>query len=118
MADVLAQGLDAMPLYAPWGVLVGALFGILIPILRLKVPAIRAWLPSGLAFGVAFIIPAFYSLTFLIGAIAYAIWKRRGRSTAESLGFAVASGLIAGEGLMGIVNAVLTILKVEPIAPL
>jgi len=118
MADVLARGLEAMPLHAPWAVLAGALFGITIPLLRLKAPGVRAWLPSGLAFGVAFIIPAYYSLTFLIGAIAYAIWRRRGRGSAEALGFAVASGLIAGEGLMGIVNAVLTILKVEPIAPL
>lgn len=29
-ADVLAQGLDALPLHAPWAVLSGALFGILI----------------------------------------------------------------------------------------
>jgi len=118
MADVLAQGFDALPKYAEWGALAGALFGILIPVLRVKVPATRAWLPSGLAFGVAFIIPAFYSLAFLIGALAYAFWRWRNRSSAEALGFAVASGLIAGEGLMGIVNAVLTLAGVKPIAPI
>ncbi|MDJ0520691.1 MAG: OPT family oligopeptide transporter [Planctomycetota bacterium] len=118
MADVLAQGLDALPMHAPWAVLVGALFGILVPVLRLKAPAVRPYLPSGLAFGVAFIIPAFYSFTFLIGAIVYAIWKARGRGSAEALGFAVASGLIAGEGLMGIINAVLTLLEVKPLVTL
>ena len=114
MADVLAQGLDALPMHAGWGVLAGALFGILIPLLRLKVPSVRAWLPSGLAFGIAFIIPAFYSMGFLVGAVAYYFWKRRSGQTAEALGFAVASGLIAGEGLMGIVTAVLKLAGAEP----
>ena len=118
MADVLAQGLDALPTYAEWAVLCGAIFGILIPLLRLKVPSTRAWLPSGLAFGIAFIIPAFYSVAFLVGAIGFWIWKKRSGSAAEALGFAVASGLIAGEGLMGIVTAVLKLSGLEPLTPM
>ena len=104
-----------MPKHAPWAVLAGALFGIAVPVLRKAAPGIKRFLPSGLAFGIAFIIPAFYSVAFLIGAIAYGFWKRRNASSAEALGFAVASGLIAGEGLMTIVNAALKIAGVDPI---
>jgi OPT family oligopeptide transporter len=115
MADLLAKGLDALPTHAEWAVLAGALFGIAVPVLRAKAPATRRWLPSGLAFGIAFIIPAFYSLTFLVGAIAFWVWRRRSGRTAEALGFAVASGLIAGEGLAGILTAVLKLSGAEPL---
>ena len=115
MADLLAQGFDALPMYATWGVALGALFGILIPVLRKAVPKTAPWLPSGLAFGIAFIIPAFYSLAFLIGAVGFWIWKKQSPGKAEALSFAVASGLIAGEGLMGVVTAALKLLGVEPL---
>jgi len=50
-----------------------------------------------------------------IGALLFAIWKRREPKLAEMLGFAIASGLIAGEGLMGVVSAILTLLGVGPV---
>jgi OPT family oligopeptide transporter len=114
MAELLSEGFGALPTNAVWGVLAGAAFGVAIPVLRNR-SARTAWLPSGLAFGIAFIIPAFYSFCFLYGAIAYAIWKRRSAAAATALGFAVASGLIAGEGLMGIVTAALKLMGLGPI---
>lgn len=118
VAEVLARGFDAMPTHAEWAVVAGLLFGIAVPLLRKFAPGIRAVLPSGLAFGIAFIIPPYYSFCFLFGAILYAIWKKRSRSNAEALGFAVASGLIAGEGLMGIVTAALKLLGASPLTPM
>jgi putative OPT family oligopeptide transporter len=118
MADVLAIGFHAMPTNAVYAALCGLLFGAAIPLVRRLAPRTRAYLPSGLAFGIAFIIPAFYSFCFLIGAILYAIWKRRSPASATALGFAVASGLIAGEGLMGVVTAALKLLGVEPLTPM
>jgi len=115
MAEVLAEGFDAMPTHAAWAALAGLLFGAAVPLLRKIAPKTRPFLPSGLAFGIAFIIPAFYSFCFIYGAILYAIWKRKNRSNAEALGFAVASGLIAGEGLMGIVTAALKLAGLGPI---
>jgi len=118
MADVLAQGFDAMPTNAVYAALFGLAFGAAVPLVRRLAPKTQRFLPSGLAFGIAFIIPAFYSFCFLFGAILYAIWKKRNLANAEALGFAVASGLIAGEGLMGVVTAALKLLGAEPLTPM
>jgi uncharacterized oligopeptide transporter (OPT) family protein len=88
--------------------------GILLPILR-KNKRIAPYVPSGLAIGIAFIIPAYYSLVMFYGLVIWWIWKKISPASVDKFNFAVASGLIAGEGLMGIVNAVLTILGVESI---
>ena len=84
------------------------------PLLR-KADRWKPYIPSGLAVGIAFIIPAFYSLVIFYGLVAYWIWKALNPRAVDQYSFAVASGLIAGEGLMGIVNAVLTILEFEPL---
>ncbi len=117
LAEVLAKGFEALPTNAAWGVLGGLIVGIAVPLLRRKSKRARAVLPVGIAFGIAFIIPAFYSLCFLFGAVGYAIWRKLNRPAAEALGFAVASGLIAGEGLMGLVTAAMKLAGVEPLIP-
>ena len=114
MAELLAKGLDALPPQAGMAILIASAVGIAIPLLR-KVESIKDWVPSGLAMGIAFIIPAYYSLVMFYGMVAWFIWKRRNPTAVEKFNFALASGLVAGEGLMGIVNAVLTILGVESI---
>ena len=65
--------------------------------------------------GIAFIVPASNSLVMFYGLIIWLVWKRLSPDTAEKYTFAVASGLIAGEGLIGIINAGLTIAGVEPL---
>jgi uncharacterized oligopeptide transporter (OPT) family protein len=54
-------------------------------------------------------VPAFYSIAMFIGAMLFLLWTARSPKSAKLLGIAVASGLIAGEGLMGVVKAVLTL---------
>jgi uncharacterized oligopeptide transporter (OPT) family protein len=49
------------------------------------------------------------------GACLYLVWKRGWPQSANKYFFAVSSGLIAGEGLMGIVVAVLRIANVKPL---
>jgi uncharacterized oligopeptide transporter (OPT) family protein len=114
VAEVMSQGIDSLPQYAGWAVLGGLLFGTLIPVLRKFKPSVAPYLPSGLAFGIAFIVHAYYSLTMFMGALLLIWWKKAKPKQAERFVFAVACGLVAGEGLMGIVNAGLTMLGVEP----
>jgi len=108
MAEVLMMGREALPAHAEMAVLAGLIFGAVMPLIR-KIKVIEPYIPSGLAFGIAFIVPAYYSLSMFIGAMLYLAWKQRSPAVATALGFSVASGLIAGEGLMGIVTAVLTL---------
>ena len=112
VAELMAKGFDALPPMAGWAMLFGGLFGAGIPILRKVFPKAAPYLPSGLAFGIAFIVQAFYSVTMFIGLLAYLAWKKRNPKAAAVFVFAVASGLIAGEGLMNIVKGILTFLKV------
>ena len=112
MAELLNNGLGALPPHAEEAVAVACVVGVMIPLLR-KIKAIKAFVPSGLAMGIAFIIPAYYSLVMFYGLCVWWIWKMISPKSVERFNFAVASGLIAGEGLMGIVNAALTILGID-----
>lgn len=114
MAVLLADGFDALPSGAPAAVGIAAAIGVLLPILR-RNEKFKPYVPSGLAVGIAFIIPAFYSLVMLYGLGVYYVWKWLKPDSVDKYTFAVASGLIAGEGLMGIVNAALTIFGVKPL---
>ncbi len=114
MAELLAQGFGALPPNAEPAVLLASLAGVAITLLR-RIESIKGYVPSGLAMGIAFIIPAYYSLVIVYGLVAWFIWKRINPGSVSRLNFAVASGLIAGEGLMGIVNAGLTILGIGAI---
>lgn len=114
MAELLASGPDALPDHADQAVVVAALLGGLGPVLR-RHPALAPWVPSGLAAGIAFIVPAYFGIAMFLGSSALAIWRRRRPTAAELLAYPVASGLIAGEGLFGVVSAVMTLLGVTPL---
>lgn len=113
MAEVLSTGFENLPTHALWAILGGLFVGAFLPIFRRLAPeGVRTWIPSGLAFGIAFIIPAYYSVAMFLGAVILMVWKAASPTSAKLLAIAVASGLIAGEGLMGVVNAVLTVLGI------
>ncbi|QEG37269.1 OPT family oligopeptide transporter [Bythopirellula goksoeyrii] len=114
MAELLADGLGALPPMAPQALLIAACVGAILPLLR-RSAALRPYIPNGLALGIAFIIPPYYSLVMFYGLVAWYIWRWINPAALEKLSYAVAAGLIAGEGLMGIVNAALTILGVKPL---
>jgi uncharacterized oligopeptide transporter (OPT) family protein len=113
MAEVLAKGFDSLPPYAPTATLCGALFGVLLPCLRL-IPKIKPYVPSGLAFGIGFITPPDNSLAMFYGLVAWYVWRYYDSKSVEKLSFAVASGMIAGDGLMGIAKAALDLAEVKP----
>lgn len=68
----------------------------------------RNWLPNWMAIGVAWVIPqTVYSTATLMGAIITDVWVKRAPANFDRYGFAIAAGLIAGEGLGGVVGAAL-----------
>lgn len=110
MAELLVNGFGSLPPYAPLATGIAAIFGASLPLLRL-LPKAKPFIPSGLAFGIGFITLPYDSLAMLFGLITLFIWQVIKPKSAEKLNFAVASGFIAGQGLMGIVNAILTIIE-------
>ncbi len=112
MAELLSQGFDALPPMATYAVAGGLAFGILMSVLnKLGPKAIRPYLPSGLAFGIAFIVPAYYAVAMFIGSMVLVGWQKLRPESARKLSFAVASGLVAGEGLMGVVTSIIDFIK-------
>ncbi|KAL3418201.1 oligopeptide transporter [Phlyctema vagabunda] len=68
----------------------------------------RAYLPNWGAIALSFVIPSpVFTNAALLGAIIAAIWKKFRPQSFEMLGYAVAAGMIAGEGLGGVVGACL-----------
>jgi uncharacterized oligopeptide transporter (OPT) family protein len=108
MAEVLADGLDSLPRHATTAAAIAAVFGAALPCLR-RLPRVKPFVPSGLAFGIGFITLPEHALCMFYGLLILYAWQLFNSKSAEKLSFAVASGFIAGEGLMGIVNAILTI---------
>ncbi|KAK1827394.1 OPT oligopeptide transporter protein-domain-containing protein [Podospora conica] len=74
----------------------------------------REWLPNWGAIALSWVIPApVFSNAALIGAVVAAVWRKYSARTWEIYGYAIAAGFIAGEGLGGVVGAVLTLAGVD-----
>ncbi len=107
VALLLSNGLHALPVSARWGLLWGGLFGIAVTLCERIWPRSRKFLPSATAMGIAFVIPAYNSVSMFIGAFIAWLLEKRTPAFSETYTIPVASGLIAGESLMGIAVAIL-----------
>jgi len=106
VAEVLARGLEGMPEGAIAAMVVAAVLGISISVGERRLPASQAqWLPSGPALGLAFVIPAWISLSMAFGAAAAAAAARFFPGWASRFVLALAAGFVAGESLAGIASA-------------
>ena len=108
MAELLAKGLHSLPAGALTAASVGAAVGIAIPLLA-RMPKIARFLPSPIALGIAFMVTPYSAMAMWLGALLTSAWRRRNPASVDRYGASLASGLIAGEGLMMVVVAVLLI---------
>ena len=113
VADLLANGVHALHPTAQLGMLVGGLVGIIFPLLEKAMPPkARSYLPSATGLGLAMVIPFFNSLGMFIGALIALSLEKTKAKTASGYVVPVASGIIAGESIMGIIVALLTATKI------
>jgi uncharacterized oligopeptide transporter (OPT) family protein len=111
VAKVLAQGLDALPAGAKEGALIGGAAGTVLSLFEELVPRDKKrYTLSSAAVGIAWVIPAWNSLSMFLGALLAWLVTRANRTKGERYNLAVASGLIAGESLMAILVAALVAL--------
>lgn len=113
VAEILAKGFGALPPNAVYAIIIGLVVGTLIPIIRKVFPKAAPYTPSGLAFGIAFIVPAMYPIAMFLGSMLLVIWRRLKPEQCKALVFAVASGLIAGEGVMNLFIAMLDLARMS-----
>lgn len=107
VAQVLGQGLSRLPTSARWLIVAGALTGVVLTLLEKAFPNAKKWIPSATGFGLAFTLPATNTLSMFLGAVFALILEKRRPDLADRYIITVASGIIAGESLMGITVAVL-----------
>ena len=103
-AELLTQGFKALPPGCLVGLLIGIGVGILLTLLAEKY---AAYVPSPSAMGIGMLLPAAVLMTFVLGGVAQLIWSRTSAKTEGDFRSPLASGLIAGEALLAVVQAIL-----------
>ncbi len=108
VAELLARGVEGLPRFALASIVVGLAVGTILTVAEKVFPRARRFLPSPVGFGMAFVFQGYSSVAMFVGAVlAWALARSRPR-VAEAHTIPVASGLIAGESLIGILVALLT----------
>lgn len=109
VANLLANGLSSLHWTAQYGLACGILIGVLLTLADSYLPAkLRKFVPSSMGVGLAMVIPFFNSLSMFIGALIAMVWEKQAPQHCDKYMIPIASGIIAGESLMGIVVALLT----------
>jgi len=110
VAEVLMDGLGALPPAAAPAMLVAGAAALLFAFAEQFLPRYAAsFVPSAPAMGLAFVIPAWNSISLFIGALAGALALRLFPELARRRIIVIAAGLVVGESLMGVVSALSTI---------
>jgi uncharacterized oligopeptide transporter (OPT) family protein len=102
VAIALGQGLSALEPVKLWLIFAGGLFGMVFTLAPVLLPKYQAYLPSAAAFGLAWVFHWYYGLLFFLGALVAFIVERRKPKLAEQFTLPVASGVVAGGSLMGV----------------
>jgi putative OPT family oligopeptide transporter len=102
VAIALGQGLSALEPVKLWLILAGGCVGVTLTLAPVLLPRYAGYMPSASAFGLAWVFHWYYGLLFFLGAlIAHAVEKRKPELAAEFT-LPVASGVVAGGSLMGV----------------
>lgn len=107
VAKVFKLGLENMHPMHRSAIFWGAALGVVMLILERLLPRSKKWLPSATGVGLGMILPFKYPLAMLIGAIIAWFWARTNKESSDKYYIAVASGVIAGISIMGVIVAVL-----------
>jgi OPT family oligopeptide transporter len=110
VAELFGKGVGTLHPSAVWAMAIGGVLGIAITLLEKAYPKHRHLIPSPTGLGLAFVIPAWNSISMFLGAlIAWLVEKKR-PETANAYTIPVASGFIAGESILGVLIAVFGVL--------
>ncbi len=107
VAELLTQGLKSLPPGAATAALIASAIAVVLATLEKKLSTEAArWVPSAPSIGLAFVIPAYYSVSVFIGACVALLLGRTFPNFSKRFVMVTAAGLIAGESLTGVVLAV------------
>jgi putative OPT family oligopeptide transporter len=111
VAELFQQGVSALPPHALEAMAIAGALGIVLAVLEKTMPLrMRVWVPSPTSLGLALVVPAYNAISmFLGGMVAWLLGRWVPDWTTRFL-IILASGLIAGESLSGVVLAVMAML--------
>jgi uncharacterized oligopeptide transporter (OPT) family protein len=112
VSEAFAGGLDKLGTEARWAILIAGVLGVALALAEKFAPArIKRFVPSPYGLGLAFVLSASSSIMMFIGAAIAELFRRRKQTTGI---VPIASGVIAGESLMGVLFAVLKSAGIVP----
>jgi OPT family oligopeptide transporter len=103
VANALSKGLSALEPIKIWSIVIGGVIGIIFVLLPRIFPRHEKYMPSAAGFGLAWVFHWYTGLLFFIGAVIAWILQRKQPKWSEEFTFPVASGIIAGGSLMGVI---------------
>jgi uncharacterized oligopeptide transporter (OPT) family protein len=105
---VFKLGLDSFHPMAQHCIVVGLALGVVLALIERYAPArLRRFVPSATGIGLGMILPFYIFFAMFLGALFAHLVERFNRGWADRYSIAVASGLIAGESIIGVLVAAL-----------
>ncbi len=107
VAELFKDGLEAMPPGAVAAMIWGGAIGVALAVAEKTLPKrFRKLVPSPTAIGIAVVIPAYYAISMFFGGLMALLLKRAVPAWHARFLIVLASGLVAGESLTGVVFAI------------
>jgi len=108
MAQLFSKGFAALPPYTLFGIIGGLIVGILLTFFEKS--KLRRFVPSPYGLGIAMIMPADFSIMIFLGAMVKVLLDKKFPRWMEEYSVSLASGLIVGESIIGVVISVLAVM--------
>ncbi len=103
VAELFQNGLEAMPPRAGMAMIAGAVAGVVLTVAEKVLPKrLRPYVLSSASIGLAFVIPAHYSISLFIGGSVALGATMGARVWSKRYLMAICAGIIAGESLTGV----------------
>lgn len=107
VAELFQGGFENLPKGAIAAMIWGGLFGVVGAVLEKVLPKKWvAWVPSPTAVGIAFVIPAFYSVSMALGGVIAWFLARKIKKWTTRFLIVLAAGVMAGDSLTGVCIAI------------
>ncbi|REK06004.1 MAG: OPT family oligopeptide transporter [Planctomycetota bacterium] len=111
VAELFRDGIDAAPSGALTASIIGGCIGTALAVVNQLLPQDKhRFCPSAVSIGLAFVIPAFNSISLFLGAMAAALATRVAPGWASRFILPIAAGFVAGESLAGVASALVALL--------
>lgn len=103
VAEALSHGVEQLGAVKIWSIVIGGAVGIILPLWAKLFPKHEKWLPSPAGLGLSWTFHWYYGMLFFAGAMIGYIVEKIAKKQSDEYTFPVASGVIAGGSLMGVV---------------